>query len=146
MSRRRRNPTLGDVNTLLMVGVTGVALYLVYKLVSAAPKVVTAAGAAVSKALVPNPTAGATIILPDGSEVPYESVTWRKWIGWFNTLAQFDYNGVGYQLLDNKPDETNTYYAEYIMSELPAPPTPQTPLTPEQQAIQDQFNVIAQSG
>lgn len=136
---------MGDVNTLLMVGVAGVALYMVYRLFTAGSKAVTSAGAAISKALVPYPTANATIVLSDGTEVRWQDVQWRKWIGWFNTLDQFDYNGVGYQLISNTPDETNTYYAAIIASELTAPPAAPV-LTPEQQAIQDQLDTIAQSG
>lgn len=139
----RRNPSLSDVNTLLVVGVAGVALYLVYKLVTTGRQAVTQAATAVSKALVPFPTASATIVLSDGTEIPYSAVTWRRWIGWFNTLDQFDYNGVGYQLLSNQPDETNTYYASIIASEL----TPATPaLSPALQSYQDQINAMTAGG
>lgn len=143
MRRRRRNPALSDINTLLIVGVVGVGAYFIWKLMTTGKAAITSAGSAISKAIAPNPTANATIVLSDGTEIPWSAATWRNWIGWFNTLAQFDYNGVGYQLISNTPDETNTYYAAIIASELPPP---QTPLTPGEQAIQDQFNVIAQSG
>lgn len=77
MRRRRRNPSLGDVNTLLMWGAIAVGAYVVYKIVTGAGAVAKkigdvqqTAGSAVAD-LFPNyiapPGGQFTVTMPDGS-------------------------------------------------------------------------------
>jgi hypothetical protein len=73
---RRRNPSLGDIDTLVLYGVIGVGLYVLYKMFTGAKKEVTDAQAAAASAvadLFPNnvvaPGSGGqfNVTMPDGS-------------------------------------------------------------------------------
>lgn len=108
--------SLGDIETLLILAALGVGGYFLYQLISSVTKLPGAAasaakqaGAAVSKALVPNPTATAVIVLdsPAGAQIPYSAAKFG-FSFWGDT---FTYNGNTYKLVSQNPDATNTYYA-----------------------------------
>jgi hypothetical protein len=124
MRRRHRNPSLGDVNTLLLLGVAG---YLIYKLFGLGQSAATAVGktfsdtssgladwleqifphASSTAAFVP----GSSIVLPDGTEITSDLA---HGVGAFTAADgtqqfQFYFGGKIYRTMA-QPDETNTYY------------------------------------
>jgi hypothetical protein len=111
-----RTASLPNFDTLATLAALGFGAYLVYNLVQGIGKVgagAAAAGAAVSQTLVPKPTGTASIVLGDGTEIPYESVTfdpwWSHWSG-----SYFTFSGKHYRFVNDNPDETNTYYAVQV--------------------------------
>lgn len=128
MSRRRRNPALSDVNTLLILGGVGVVIYMLYRVYGAGKSVVAAAGQAQQAAgskvadileyifphavklgqFAPN----STIVLPDQTEITSDLASG---VGQFTATdgtqqIQFVFGGQTYRTAAS-PDETNTYYA-----------------------------------
>lgn len=126
--RRRRNPSLSDVNTFGILLAIGVGGYLLYKLFGVGSTAATAVGKAFSSAssavadvaekIFPHSISsvtfapGSTIILPDGTEITSDLASG---VGAFTatdgtTQIQFYFGGKIYQTAEY-PDETNTYYA-----------------------------------
>jgi hypothetical protein len=129
MKRRRRNPTLGEAEGLVVLVAAGVGVYLLYKLFglgkSAATATTQAFSSASSKvadwltALLPPAIQSVTfapnswIVLPDGTQITSDIVA--AGAGAFtatdgSTQIQFYFGGKTYRTAAT-PDETNTYYA-----------------------------------
>ena len=104
-----------DWSQILTLAAVGVGVYLVYQAFQGGKNLLTDAATAINNAILPNPTGTASVVMPDGSTVPYESLTWLNpgnldW--WTNTgAAIFTYNGSEYQLTSDQPDAGNLYYA-----------------------------------
>jgi hypothetical protein len=159
--RRRRNPSLGDVNTLLTLAAIGVAGYVIYKVWGFGKSAVTAVGQTASQAssgvadfletIFPHSISstsfapGSSIIMPDGTEITSDQASG---VGAFTatdgtTQIQFYFGGHTY-LTAARPDETNTYYA-LATGATAAAVTAATQST-SALSVQDQLNILAQSG
>jgi hypothetical protein len=144
--RRRRNPTLGEAEGLVVLVAAGVGLYMLYKLFGLGKSAVTTTGQAFSSAsskvadwvsaLFPPGISsvsfapGSWIVLPDGTQITSDIASGA---GTFtaadgSTQIQFYFGGKTYRT-NAQPDETNTYYATDVTG-AKAAPLPGAPVVP----------------